>query len=108
MTHYPQLTQDQRYQIYAMNKAGFSQTATALEIGVHKSTVSRELRRNAGLRGYRPKQAHDLALSRRDKAVSRILPEHWQEVARLLEAYWSPEQIAWRLYEEQGYRISHE
>ena len=108
MRHYTQLTQDQRYQIYAMNKAGFTQKAISIEVGVHPSTISRELRRNTGLRGYRPKQAHSLALSRRNKAISRILASHWDEVDRLIKAYWSPEQIAWRLYEEQGYRISHE
>ena len=108
MNHYTQLTQEQRYQIYAMNRAGFNQSAIADELDVHKSTISRELKRNSGLRGYRAKQAHALALSRRDKGVVRILSSHWQEVERLLKAYWSPEQIAWRLYEEQGYLISHE
>ncbi|HHE73214.1 MAG TPA: hypothetical protein ENL34_13140, partial [Chloroflexi bacterium] len=39
-------------------KAGHNQTEIAGIIKVHKSTVSRELRRNRGLRGYRPKQAH--------------------------------------------------
>ena len=108
MSHYTQLTQEQRYQIYAMNKAGFIQPEIAKEVGVHKSTISRELRRNRGLRGYRPQQAHQLALSRRDKARTRIQESHWEEVDRLLRNYWSPEQIAWRLYDEQEYRISHE
>ena len=75
---------------------------------MHKSTINREIKRNSGLRVYRPKQAHQLALSRREKGNVRILSEHWQEVERLLKAYWSPEQIAWRLYEEQSYLISHE
>jgi len=108
MKYYTQLTQDQRYQIYAMNKVGMTQKETAVEVGVHRSTISRELRRNTGLRGYRPQQAHIRALSRRDKAVPRIVSSHWQEIERLLRDYWSPEQIAWRLYEEQGYRVSHE
>ena len=58
MRPYTQLTQTQRYQIYAFLKAGFSQTDIALEIGVHKSTISRGIRRNRGKKGYRPKQAH--------------------------------------------------
>ena len=53
MGSYTQLTQDQRYQIYAFMKAGFSQNSIATEIGVHKSTVSRELSRNRGQKGYR-------------------------------------------------------
>ena len=108
MNHYTQLTQEQRYQIYAMNRADMTQKDIAQEIGVHPSTISRELKRNKGLRGYRPVQAHSLAVSRRDKGAPRILDSHWMEIKRLLKAYWSPEQIAWRLYEEQGYRVSHE
>jgi IS30 family transposase len=54
MRHYTQLTQEQRYQIHALMKARHNQTELALIVGVHKSTVSRELRRNRGLRGYRP------------------------------------------------------
>jgi len=56
MGSYTQLTQDQRYQIYAFMKAGFSLTSIAFEIGVHKSTVSRELSRDRGQKGYRPIQ----------------------------------------------------
>ena len=86
MNHYTQLTEEQRYQIYVMNKAGFTQACIVDEIAVHKSTISRELKRNSGLRGYRPKQAHELALSRRDKGTTRILSDHWQEAERLLKA----------------------
>ncbi len=43
-----------------------------------------------------------------DEPISQYPESHWAEVDRLLCAYWSPEQIAWRLYEEQGYLISHE
>ena len=45
MRHYTQLTEHQRYQIYALMKAGHTQTEIAALIGVHKSTISRELRR---------------------------------------------------------------
>ncbi len=73
MSHYTQLTREQRYQIFALKKVGISQKAIAEEIGVNKSTISRELSRNTGLRGYRPKQAHEFALSRRaDKVTPRI------------------------------------
>ena len=65
MTSYQQLTQDQRYQIHAFLKAGFSQPRIARELGVDRSTIWRELKRNRGQRGYRPKQAHQLADSRR-------------------------------------------
>lgn len=48
-----------------MLKQGFDQTKIAKHNGVHKSTISREIRRNHGKRGYRYKQAHRLALERR-------------------------------------------
>ena len=71
MKTYTQLTQEQRYQISAMKKIGSSQKEIAEEIGVNKGTISREVRRNAGERGYRPKQAHEKALGRRSKARCR-------------------------------------
>ncbi|MBA3320954.1 MAG: helix-turn-helix domain-containing protein, partial [Pyrinomonadaceae bacterium] len=37
-----------------MQKAGHNQTEMASIMGVHQSTVARELRRNRGQRGYRP------------------------------------------------------
>ncbi len=64
---YTQLTQEQRYQIYALLKTAHSQTIIATVIGVHKSTISRELRRNRGQRGYRPQQAHRSAKERRKR-----------------------------------------
>ncbi len=53
MDSYKQLTLEQRYGIYSLIKTGHSQTEIATAIGVHKSTISRELRRNHGERGYR-------------------------------------------------------
>ena len=63
MRGYTQIVHEQRYQIYALMKAGLNQTEIAVIIGVHKSTISREIRRNHGLRGYRPKQADELTIN---------------------------------------------
>lgn len=54
MKHYTQLTQEQRYQIQALMKAGLNQTEIAVIVGVHKSTISRELRRSEGIALSRP------------------------------------------------------
>lgn len=109
MINYRQLTQEQRYQIYALMKAGFNQTKIASEIGVHKSTVSREVRRNHGQRGYRPKQAQELAATRQQLRVApRIQPPTWQQVETLLGQQWSPAQIAGRLKLERQPAVSHE
>ena len=108
MRTYHQLTQAQRYQIYALKKTGHAHAEIAAVIGVHKSTVSRELKRNRGGRGYRPQQAHRLALKRRQKAVPRITMEIWAMVEKLLQQDWSPEQIAGRLKREHQVCLSHE
>ena len=106
---YKQLTREQRYQIYALMKAGLFQTEIAQVIGVHKSTISRERRRNRGLRGYRPKQAQRFAEIRRAKAVTtRISPDTWILVERLVKNDWSPEQISGWLSREFQIMVSHE
>jgi len=108
MRTYSQLTQAQRYQIYALRKTKHSLSEIAAVIGVHKSSVSRELKRNRGKRGYRPQQAHELASERRQKSVPRITVEVWAVVESLLRQEWSPEQISGRLKKEQKVCISHE
>lgn len=62
---YTQRTQEERYQSYILKKAGKTQTEIAGLLERDKGTISRELRRNHGLKGYRPKQAHQLVLVRR-------------------------------------------
>jgi len=90
-------------------KAGHNQTRIAAVINCHKSTISRELRRNRGLKGYRPYQADELAYDRQCAAYrSRIAWQTWQQVERLLGQDWSPEQIAGRLKLEQQPTVSHE
>ena len=109
MRGYTQLTQEERYQIYILKKAEYSQTQIAELLERDKSTISRELRRNRGLKGYRPRQAHNLALRRRyDKAQPRIGNPVWQLVEALIRDEWSPEQIVGRVAIEQGVSISHE
>lgn len=67
--------QEQRYQIYILHKAGHQQSTIATMIGVHKSTLSRELCRNRGQRGYRAQQAQQQATERRHRAsAGRALP----------------------------------
>ena len=108
MRTYRQLTQEQRYQIYALKQTGHRFSEIAAVLRVHKSTVSRELKRNRGQRGYRPQQAQSLALERRQKSVPRITAQVWALVESLLRQDWSPEQISGRLKQEQDIRISHE
>lgn len=109
MRCYTQLTLEQRYQIHAFIKAGFSQKMIADLLNVHPSTICRELQRNKGLRGYRPKQAHEKTLTRRlSNHKSRIDLSDWSLVESLIKKDWSPEQVSGRLYKERKLSISHE
>ena len=60
----------QRVQIYALLQSGHSQAHIARQIGVDPSTISRELVRNTGARGYL-KQAHEKASQRREEASDK-------------------------------------
>jgi len=104
-----QLTSEQRYQIKALMQAKRGATEIALIIGVDRSTIYRELKRNTGLRGYRPKQAHEKALARRRrKSKERTTQETWKLVEEKLRFDLSPEQIA-NWLKKQGYEmVSHE
>jgi len=109
MRTYTQLTREERYQIYVLKQAGHQQNEIAKMLDRHKSTISRELRRNRGLRGYRPKQAHRLALARRSAKVRpRFGSPIWRQIKVLIRQDWSPEQIAGRLKIEQRVQVSHE
>ena len=106
--NYTQLTQEQRYQISALLKMGHNRTEIATVIGKHKSTISRELSRNKGQRGYRPKQAHRRALHRRKHSHKRISEETWEMIETKLRLDWSPEQVSGWLYRYHNIQVSHE
>lgn len=111
MTHYKQLTYAQRCQIEALKKSGLSQNKMADIIGVNQSTISRELRRNRGLRGYRHKQAQRLAAERRHSAnkAYKMTPELVRLIEdKLCEEQWSPDQISGWLKKQGETTISHE
>jgi len=106
---YTQLRQEERYQIYILKKIGQKQKEIADMLGRYKSTISREIRRNRGLRGRRPKQAHSFAEARHSAKVRpRIDNPTWQRIEALIRQEWRPEQITRRIEMEQGVRISHE
>lgn len=108
MRTYTQLTQIQRYQISAMLKTGHNKTEIATVLGVHASTIGRELKRNRGQRGYRPKQANQMAMQKRNKAKVRIQEDTWALIESKLRQEWSPEQISGWLLKNLGIQVSHE
>lgn len=102
--NYKHLSQNERYQIYALLRAGHTQTKIASILGRHKSTISRELKLGTGLCNYRPKQACALAAKRAKSSrnASQIAPWVLNMARYMLNLQWSPVQIAGKL------PISHE
>lgn len=92
--NYTHLTREERYQIYALKKAGHKQNEIATVLKRSASTISRELSRNTGGRGYRPKQAHRLATERRAMNARTIDDATWEFAQARLQEDWSPEQIS--------------
>jgi len=106
---YTQLTREQRYQIKVLLETDHSRTKIAQAICVNKSTISRELVRNRGQRGYRPGQADELAKTRRvEKVKRRISEQTWLVVEDKLRLDWSPEQISGWLVKNGKNTVSHE
>jgi IS30 family transposase len=110
MKKYTQLTEVQRYQIEALKKAKKEQKEIAAILDVSASTISREIKRNRGLRGYRPKQAHIKATTRRREATKAI--KMTAEVVALIDTKlrldWSPDQVSGWLDQEKRITLSHE
>ena len=109
---YHHLTRDQRCHLYALKKRGDPTITIAKELGVHRSTIHRELRRNSGHRGYRHKQANDRSLHRRYSSSSQCPKMTSLTISMLeegLKSQWSPVQISGWL-KKQGYlkAVSHE
>ena len=100
--NYTQLSLVQRYQIQAFLKAGMRQKNIAQEIGVHPSTISRELGRNTAKRGKtageyvadnaqrRTEQRHHS----KSKVVKFSTQMKEQAVSWLSVEKWSPEIIS--------------
>ena len=65
-------------------------------LGRHQSTVSREVLRNSGLRGYQPRQAEIICQqqAQASRNALQIDPVIRQLIAERLSLQWSPEQIA--------------
>jgi len=110
MSYYKQLNQAQRYQIEILKKAGKNQKEIAALLGVSESTISMELKRNQGKKGYRPKQAQIKADNRKKQAAKalKMTPYLILLIEARIRLDWSPVQVSGQLEDELGILISHE
>lgn len=108
---YHHMTLDIRSQIYALKSTGMAFNKIASIVGYSASTISREIARNTGGRGYRYKQADSMTKERRTKA-SRTPKKMTEDTVAMIEEKlqeeWSPEQISGRLKAEGIVSISPE
>ena len=99
-----------RYYIQVERKKKVSQSKIAEALGPSQGTISRELKRNSGKKGYRHKQADRFAherLASKTKAV-KMTEEMKYIVSVCILNDWSPEQISSRLHEEGMLSVHHE
>jgi IS30 family transposase len=101
---YKHLSREERYQIFSLLKAKQTISQIARLLGRSRSTISRELVRGRGRRGYR---AADVCAKASERAniirnALRVQPKVWSEVNFYLVMQWCPEQIAGKV------SVSHE
>lgn len=113
MKKYRHLSREERYQIYGALQNGASITEISKQLGRSPSTISRELKRNRGKKGYRPKQASEFAQKRCQEANARNvnkIPKQLMDKAieKLKNEQWSPEQISGRFAADKVGSISYE
>ena len=108
MNAYTQLTEKQRYLIEHFIKAGFSVTNISQSLGVHKSTVSRELRRNSFGGRYCAQRAQNLADERRGSNQRRISEPILRFARMFLQYDWSPQQVCGWLQRNLNLHLSYE
>jgi IS30 family transposase len=102
---YSQIDMDERRKIARWKTAGISVTLIAEKLGRHRSTIFREVRRNAfedpamdDLNGYYCVTAHEMARDRRTKLrkLARLSVLRQAVIEQIMHG-WSPQQVAGRL-----------
>jgi transposase, IS30 family len=110
-----ELTFEHREEIRVGIEAGETNAQLARRLGVHRSTIGREIARNGGRNTYRAYQAQRRchAQARRPKPRwFEARPELWSRVGEGLRLAWSPQQISATLQlafpDERTWWVSHE
>ena len=109
--NYQQLTSGERYTISTLKRQGFTIAEIAHEIGRHRSTIYREIARNACNDGrYRVSKAESRTRGRRSRSRrnQQFTNDDFKTVNKYLRMKWSPDQISNTLYDMKILNISHE
>jgi IS30 family transposase len=109
--NYHQITPDERYRLSQLRVQGLSNPQIARALGRHRSSIWREVRRNAHVDGhYHVVKAIQHASARRwrSRSHSRFSPQQLNKVWDLIRRRWSPEQISGSLRNSGQLCISHE
>ena len=108
---YKHLSLEERYYIEIELREGKSRAAIGKALNRPQGTISKEIQRNKGKRGYRHKQAHEKAIKRyfaKAKPI-KLSKELCEKIDKYLtQEQWSPEQIAGRMQTEENISIHHE
>ena len=109
---YKQLTLKERYHISTLLQRGWSQKDIAESIGVHASTICREIQRNRDEddKEYSFEFAHATARDRQYNKVKYtvITSKIKTYIKSKLKEDWSPEQISGRMKKDKGFTVCHE
>jgi len=94
---YRRVTAEERELIYRWLREGEAQNEIARRLGRNQGSISREIARNTGLKGYRPKQAHEKAQVQAKRAGPRRFTEEVRaEAEARIEEGWTPAIISGR------------
>lgn len=108
MKSYHHLTYADRCQIYAYKQSGLSARAIGRHLDFHHATISREIARNSGKRGYRHLQAQAKSESRRTAQYKLLTGDFATLIESKLALQWSPQQISGWLKRHDHPTLSHE
>jgi len=109
---YRQLKAEERSALAALHTQRINRAQIGRYLGRHRSTIGRELRRNAAPYDgwYRAERAQERAVARRKRSRrnQQFGAEELTGVEGLLREQWSPEQVSGYLRRVAGLAISHE
>lgn len=109
---YKQLTLKERYHISTLLNKGWKQKEIAESIGVHPSTICREIQRNKDVisKEYSYDFAHIAATKRQQTKIKYTVftSQIKTYIQTKLKEEWSPEQIAGRMRLDIGLQLCHE